>query len=87
MNLPFAIFISGKGLALTLGDLRKMGIVPSIRDSDSILRGDGERIEDHWPLAWVDIESTAQVNGYMYPGLTADGRAHFLLRGKNEISK
>ena len=31
MKLPHAVYVSGHGLALRLGDLRKMGIVPSVR--------------------------------------------------------
>ena len=78
MKLPHAVFVSGRGLALRLGDLRKMGIVPSVRDTDQFPL-ERERTEDYWPLDWLDIEATARVNECEYCGITGDGFAHLLI--------
>ena len=77
MKLPHAVFVSGKGLALRLGDLRKMGIIPSVRDTLQF-PFERERTEDYWPLDWLDIEATAIVNECEYLGLTGDGFAHLI---------
>ncbi len=78
MDAPFAVCVSGRGLALRLGDLKKMGIVPSIRDVRE-LPFETERTDDYWPLNWLDIEATARVNECEYHGLTGDGYAHLLV--------
>ena len=78
MNAPFAVFVSGRGLATRLGDLRGMGIVPSVRDIREY-PFERERTEDYQSLNWIDIEATARVNECEYHGLTGDGYAHLLV--------
>jgi len=81
----FCIHISGIGGCFTLGDLRRKGIQPhTIPVADDTREGGLDYRADDWQLiSVVDVKTTAEINGFVYAGVSQDGTAHILVPSNN----
>lgn len=77
MEKPYMIFYSGHGLCLTIGDLRRHGLIPSV-DNPSPDIWLCAPIGDYNDLSNINIKRLCVVNNLEYKGLTCDKLAHFI---------